>query len=70
MIKCFNTSFYRLEIAIARDDVSDRPDVIVPLVAKKSLFGTQPRKGDPVRGHFWLQGYCVSAGGNEKVATL
>ncbi len=51
----FGADFYRLEIAIARDDV----DVTVPLIAKKSLFETRPKKGDPVRGHLWLQGYCV-----------
>ena len=51
----FGADFYRLEIAIARDDA----DVTVPLIAKKSLFGTRPQKGDPVRGHLWLQGYCI-----------
>ena len=50
-----DTSFYRLEIAIARED----SDIIVPLLAKQSLFPVKPRKGDPVRGHLWLQGYCV-----------
>ena len=53
--KKFGADFYRLEIAIARDDV----DVTVPLIAKKSLFEVRPKKGDPVRGHLWLQGYCV-----------
>ena len=50
-----DTSFYRLEIAIARED----SDIIVPLLAKQSLFPVKPRMGDPIRGHLWLQGYCV-----------
>lgn len=53
--KRFGTDFYRLEIAIAREE----RDITVPLIAKKSLLGTRPKKGDPVRGHLWLQGYCI-----------
>jgi len=53
----WDTPFYRLEIAIARDD----SDVIVPLIAKQSFFSAKPRKGDPVRGHLWLQGYLIEA---------
>lgn len=51
------TPFYRLEVAIAREN----SDVIVPLIAKQSLFPVKPRNGDPVRGHLWLQGYCLDA---------
>ena len=51
-VKGFDTSFYRLEIAIARED----SDIVVPLIARQSLFATKPRKGDPIRGHLWLQG--------------
>ena len=52
-----DTPFYRLEIAIARED----SDVIVPLLVKQSFFPVKPRKGDPIRGHLWLQGYCLDA---------
>ena len=52
-----DTPFYRLEIAIARED----SDVVVPLIAKQSFFSVKPRKGDPIRGHLWLQGYCLDA---------
>lgn len=52
-----DTPFYRLEIAIARED----SDVVVPLIAKQSFFPVKPRKGDPIRGHLWLQGYCLDA---------
>lgn len=55
-LKMCDTPFYRLEIAIARED----SDVIVPLIAKQSLFAAKPKKGDPIRGHLWLQGYCVA----------
>lgn len=53
--KLFNTPFYRLEIAIARDE----SDIRIPLIAKQSLFSVKPKKGDPIRGHLWLQGYCI-----------
>ena len=53
--KRFDTSFYQLDIAIARDD----RDVVVPLIAKQSLFSTKPRKKEPIRGHLWLQGYLA-----------
>lgn len=56
-VKGFDTSFYRLEIAIARED----SDVVVPLIAKQSFFPVKPRKGYPIRGHLWLQGYCLDA---------
>ena len=52
-----DTPFYRVEIAIARED----SDVIVPLLVKQSFFPVKPRKGDPIRGHLWLQGYCLDA---------
>ena len=52
-----DTPLYRLEIAIARED----SDVIVPLLVKQSFFPVKPRKGDPIRGHLWLQGYCLDA---------
>ena len=55
VLKSFDTSFYRLEIAIARED----SDIVVPLIAKQSFFSGKPQKGDPIRGHMWLQGYCV-----------
>lgn len=66
-VAAFGTSFWRLDIAIARED----EDVIVPLIAKKSLFRNPPKAHDPVRGVLWLQGYCqdpvpVEAGANER----
>lgn len=56
-IDAFGTSFWRLDISIARDE----EDVVIPLIAKKSLFQNPPRAHDPVRGILWLQGYCQNA---------
>ena len=50
----FGTDFYRLNIAIARDE----DDVVIPMVARKSHFNEMPKAKDPVRGMLWLQGYC------------
>ncbi len=66
-ISAFGISFWRLDIAIARED----EEIVVPLIAKKSLFQTSPKAHDPVRGILWLQGYCqdpvpVEANGNER----
>lgn len=66
-ISAFGTSFWSLDIAIARED----EEVIVPLIAKKSLFQNPPKAHDPVRGILWLQGYCqdpvpVEANSNER----
>jgi len=54
-LKAFDTEFLKFDIAIARDD----EDVVIPLVVRKSLMKEIPKKGDPVRGTLWLQGYCV-----------
>jgi len=54
-LKAFDTEFLKFDIAIARDD----EDVVIPLVVRKSLMKEVPKKGDPVRGTMWLQGYCV-----------
>lgn len=56
-IPAFGTSFWKMDIAIARDD----EDVVIPLIAKKSLFSNPPKTHDPVRGMLWLQGYCPHA---------
>ena len=56
----FGTSFYKLTVAIARDD----EDVRIPLVAKKALFAVIPKKSDPIRGRIWVQGYLA---GSDKV---
>jgi len=66
-ISAFGTSFWSLDIAIARED----EEVVVPLIAKKSLFENPPKAHDPVRGILWLQGYCqdpvpVEAKSNER----
>lgn len=66
-ISAFGTSFWELRIAIARDD----EDVVIPLIAKKSCFSVPPKAHDPVRGIYWLQGYCpdpvpVEADNDEK----
>lgn len=49
----FDTDFYKLEIAVARDE----EEVRIPLVARQSLFARKPMKSKPVRGHLWVQGY-------------
>lgn len=59
----FGTDFYKLNIAIARDD----EDVVIPLVARKSLFSEAPKNNDPVRGMLWLQGYCTDLAQEEDV---
>lgn len=59
--QAFGLDFYRLNVAIARDEGGDSPDVVIPLVAKTSLFSVKPKANDPVRGHLWLQGYCMDA---------
>lgn len=51
----FDTDFYRINIAVARED----SEVVVPLIVKKSFFATKPCLNDPIRGVFWLQGYCL-----------
>jgi len=51
----FDSEFYRLNVAIARDE----EDVVIPMVARKSLFAEVPKAKDPVRGVLWLQGYCI-----------
>ena len=66
-ISAFGTSFWRLDVAIARDD----EDVVIPLIAKKSLFQNPPKTHDPVRGVLWLQGYShapvpLEANSNER----
>ena len=66
-ISAFGISFWRLDIAIARED----EEIVVPLIAKKSLFQNPPKADDPVRGILWLQGYCqapvpVEAKSNER----
>ena len=66
-ISTFGTSFWSIDIAIARED----EEVVVPLIAKKSLFQNPPMTHDPVRGILWLQGYCqdpvpVEANRNER----
>ena len=56
-IAAFDTEFCKINIAIARD----ADDVVIPLVARKSLFQVEPKTKDPVRGVLWLQGYCVDS---------
>lgn len=52
-IGLFDADFYRLEVAIARDE----EDVRIPLVARRNLFERKPEKFAPVRGRIWVQGY-------------
>ena len=54
--KLFNGNFYKFDIAIAQN--SDEEKIIIPLIAKKSLFADAPKENDPLRGMVWLQGYC------------
>ena len=49
----FDADFYKLEVAVARDE----EDVRIPLVVRQSLFARKPVKSDPVRGRIWVQGY-------------
>lgn len=57
----FGIDFFKLNIAIARDDVDDDVDVVVPLVVKKKILGHMPKPDEAIRGRCWLQGYCVHA---------
>lgn len=52
----FSSEFYKFDISIARGD--DGEDVVVPMIARKSMFQEAPKTNDPVRGVLWLQGYC------------
>lgn len=52
----FNGNFYKFDIAIAQN--SDEEKILIPLIAKKSLFAEVPKENDPLRGMVWLQGYC------------
>lgn len=54
-IKAFDTSFYKFNVSIAREE----EDVIIPIIARKSFFEVKPNTDDPIRGMLWLQGYCV-----------
>lgn len=51
----FDTTFLKFSIAIAREE----EDVIIPMIARKSMFKEIPKTKDPVRGMLWLQGYRV-----------
>lgn len=53
--EAFGIPFYRIRIAIALDEQTGE-SVRIPLYARKDLFASTPKKNDPVRGHFWLQG--------------
>lgn len=59
-VSALDTDFYKITIGIAREE----EDVLIPLVARKSLFTVEPKPNDPVRGILWLQGYCPDAGGS------
>lgn len=54
--KLFNGNFYKFDIAIAQN--SDEEKILIPLIAKKSLFAKVPEENEPLRGMVWLQGYC------------
>ena len=54
-IKAFDTTFCKFNVSIARDE----DDVIIPMIARKSLFDAAPETDDPVRGMLWLQGHCA-----------
>ncbi len=53
--EAFGSPFYRIRIAIALDDYTDE-SIRIPLYARKVLFSVRPKRNDPIRGHFWLQG--------------
>ena len=53
--EAFGIPFYRIRIAIALDEQTDE-SVRIPLYARKNLFAATPKRNDPIRGHFWLQG--------------
>jgi hypothetical protein len=63
-IKAFDTTFCKFNVSIARDE----DDVIIPMIARKSLFDAAPETDDPVRGMLWLQGYCAETM-EEKIRT-
>lgn len=52
----FDSKFYRLNVAIAREEENV---VVIPMVARQSLFAEAPKAKEPVRGVLWLQGYCI-----------
>ena len=54
-LAAFDEQFVKVDIAIARDE----DDVVIPMLVRKSLLESLPKKDDPVRGTLWLQGYCV-----------
>lgn len=54
-LSAFDSEFYKFDIAIAREGDDD---VVIPMVARKSMFKEMPKANDPVRGALWLQGYC------------
>lgn len=49
----FDADFYKLEVAIARDE----EDVRIPLIVQRKLFERKPLKAEPVRGRIWVQGH-------------
>ena len=55
LLSAFDSEFYKFNIAIAREG---EDDVLIPMVARKSMFQELPKTNDPVRGVLWLQGYC------------
>ena len=55
----FNGIFYKLDIAIAQDNNEEQ--IIIPLIAKKSLFKEVPKENNPLRGMLWMQGYCTAS---------
>ena len=58
----FGIPFYRIRIAIALDEHTGET-IRIPLYARADLFSTKPRRNDPIRGHFWMQGRLCELGG-------
>lgn len=56
--KMFNGNFYKFDIVIANENDEK---IIIPLIAKKSLFEETPQTDDPLRGMAWIQGYFIAS---------
>lgn len=57
-LQVFDLSFIKVDICIARA-VEVEEEIVVPLIANKSIVQEIPKKGDSISGHLWLQGVCV-----------
>ena len=62
--EAFGIPFYRIRIAIALDEHTGET-IRIPLYARADFFPIKPRRNDPIRGHFWMQGRLSELGGTQ-----